>query len=104
MPKIQFKTSSGDLHTVDANEGESLMQAAVRGGVPGILGECGGELSCATCHVYIADDLATRFPPASADEQDLLEMADDCRPESRLGCQLRVSESVDGLVAEVARS
>ncbi|MER7684884.1 2Fe-2S iron-sulfur cluster-binding protein [Streptomyces sp. NPDC097610] len=104
MPKIQFKTSGGDLHTVDAHEGESLMQAAVRNSVPGIVGECGGELSCATCHVYIADPWAKEFPPASADEQDLLEIADDCRPESRLGCQLKVSQSVDGLEAEVAQS
>ncbi|MFJ3780009.1 2Fe-2S iron-sulfur cluster-binding protein [Streptomyces sp. NPDC090075] len=104
MPKIQFRTSSGDLRTVDADEGESLMQAAVRNGVPGILGECGGELSCATCHVYIADPWAKHFPPASADEQDLLEMADDRRPDSRLGCQLKVTESVDGLVAEIAQS
>ncbi|MCG7207376.1 2Fe-2S iron-sulfur cluster-binding protein [Streptomyces arenae] len=103
MPKVQFKTSSGEVRTVDADEGESLMQVAVRNGVPGILGECGGELSCATCHMYIAEPWATHFSPASDDEQDLLEMADDRRPESRLGCQLKVSESADGLVAEVAQ-
>ncbi|ROO85660.1 2Fe-2S ferredoxin [Actinocorallia herbida] len=100
MPIIRF-TSEDRVHEVDAREGESLMQAAVRTGVPGIIGECGGELSCATCHVALADGWAAKCPEPSADERDLLDAVDGVRPESRLGCQIRMSAALDGLEAEV---
>lgn len=101
MPTIGFKGPDGAVYSVDAGEGESLMEAAVRNNVPGIIGECGGDMSCATCHVYIDERWAAQLPPASEDEQDLLEMSDARKPESRLGCQVKVSAALDGLVAQV---
>jgi 2Fe-2S ferredoxin len=77
---------------VDAEAGDSVMNAAVRGGVPGIEGECGGEMSCATCHVYVEDP--TIFISPSPDELDLLELADDRTERSRLGCQLKIKEDI----------
>lgn len=74
------------------------MIVATRAGVPGIIGECGGEMSCATCHVYIDTD---QFPPPSLDETDLLELVDERADNSRLSCQLELTEATEDLVIQV---
>lgn len=102
MSTITFQDTNGQLHPVEGSGGDSLMQVAVRAGVPGIIGECGGEMSCATCHVYVPEAAAEAFPPPSADEEDLLELVDYSRSESRLGCQLSVADAPSNLVVEVA--
>ncbi|KAF0957983.1 2Fe-2S iron-sulfur cluster-binding protein [Rhodococcus sp. T7] len=101
MPIIKFQSVDGDVHIAEAGDGESLMRVAVRNEIPGIVGECGGEMSCATCHIYISAPWADQVTPASADEHDLLEISENYRPESRLACQIHASGFLDGLVAEV---
>lgn len=98
MPKITFRLPDDD-RVVDGDPGKSIMQVAVQASIPGIIGECGGDMSCATCHVYCEDQ--TGFKSPSADEVDLLELVDDLRDTSRLGCQLKLTEATAHVVVEV---
>lgn len=98
MPKITFRLPNED-RVVAGDAGKSIMQVAVQAGISGIVGECGGDMSCATCHVYCADQAG--FKPASVDEQDLLELVDDLRDTSRLGCQMKLTEATADVVVEV---
>jgi ferredoxin, 2Fe-2S len=87
--KVFYTQPDGTERAVDAALGHSIMQTAVRNGVTGIVGQCGGSLSCATCHVFLDDRNAGDFPPASEDEDDMLDVAAaDREPNSRLSCQL----------------
>ena len=97
MAKVYFVSASGSEQSVEANEGSSLMQVALDHGIGGIVGECGGGCSCATCHVYVDADWFDRLGPASEIEQGLLDFAIEPRPTSRLSCQIRISDSLDGL-------
>ncbi|MEE1799494.1 2Fe-2S iron-sulfur cluster-binding protein [Streptomyces sp. JV176] len=102
MPNIEYVLPGGKRQTVVADDGETLMHAALNNLVPGIVGECGGELSCATCHVYVAPEWADRFPPQSGDENDMLKVtADEPTEYSRLACQLRSTAATDGAVVVV---
>lgn len=89
MPKVVYRHADGTETALDVEEGQTVMHAAVRSGVPGIIGECGGELMCATCHVYVVSP--ETGGPASDDEDEMLEFA-ACprRTNSRLSCQLVV--------------
>jgi ferredoxin, 2Fe-2S len=98
MPKITFRFGDDD-RVVDADAGMSIMQVAVQAEIPGIIGECGGDMSCATCHVYLEDQ--TCFKRATADEEDLLELADDVRETSRLSCQLKLTDAITAVAVEV---
>ena len=102
MPTITFIDPSGGERAVTVSPGKSLMEAAVSNTVRGIEAECGGACACATCHVYI--DPAWREATGAPDfmEESMLEFADDVRPESRLACQIKVSDSLDGMVIRVA--
>lgn len=96
MPKVTFTDSAGDSRTVDANPGDSVMETAVRNGVPGIVAECGGSLSCATCHVFVEPDEFAALPPMEDMEDEMLYgAAVDRQDTSRLSCQIRVSEDMD---------
>ena len=98
MPKVVFISLDGAQRVVDANVGESVMAAAVRNGIPGIIGECGGNCSCATCHVYFAAGVGG----AGDMEDDLLDLGvADRRDTSRLSCQIPVTEDLDGLTVHV---
>jgi len=98
MPKIVYIDQEGTRREVDAQVGETVMEAAVRNQVPGIEADCGGACACATCHVYVDPGwTATTGSPAEM-EEDMLDFAYDVRENSRLSCQLRVSEEFDGLV------
>lgn len=102
MPKVVFITLEGAERVVDANAGESVMAAAVRNGIPGIIGECGGNCSCATCHVYVADDFSADVGGANDMEDDLLDLGvADRRENSRLSCQIQVTDALDGLTVHV---
>jgi 2Fe-2S ferredoxin len=101
MGKVVYVLPDGAEQAVDAHEGESLMTVAVQAGVSAIEGECGGEMSCATCHVWIGDDWASRLKRASSDELDLLEADDHYSDESRLGCQIKFTSDLDGIVARI---
>lgn len=98
MPKITFQLP-GDERIVDAENGHSIMQVAVQADIPGIVGECGGEMSCATCHVYCEDQ--SGFKRRGIDEEDLLELVDDLRDSSRLSCQLKLSDNTPQVVVQV---
>jgi ferredoxin, 2Fe-2S len=102
MPKVVFLTVGGAQRIVDAHVGESVMSAAVRNGIPGIIGECGGNCSCATCHVYVADESIDDVGPVGDMEDDLLDLGvADRRATSRLACQIAVTEALDGLTVAV---
>lgn len=103
MPTIHFRLSTGEVR-VDAADGESVMRAAVGSDIPGIVGECGGELSCATCHLVVAPEWYNRLHPMSGDEEDLLEAVDDRTPCSRLSCQIILNPDLDGLEVTVPES
>lgn len=102
MPKVIYVDVTGVERAVDAEVGDSVMSAAVRNGVPGIIGECGGNNSCATCHVWIRDEFAEAVGGPNDMEEDLLDLAvEERRETSRLSCQIPVTAEVDGLTVEV---
>lgn len=98
MTKIRFVEHDGTEHTVEAKDGESLMRAAIDNGVPGIQAECGGNLSCSTCHGYVEQAFFDMLPPPGDDEIILLEGTLDPQPTSRLTCQVIVKPELDGMV------
>ncbi len=104
MPQVIFIDPRGAQFEVDVEVGENVMQAAVDNMIDGILGECGGVLSCATCHCYVDPDWQDKLPPASEQEEDMLDMAVDPKENSRLSCQLEMTEELDGLVVRLPRS
>ena len=102
MPKIVYVSPAGDERAVDATVGDSVMVTATRAGVPGIIGECGGNASCGTCHVWVRDEFWDEVGPTNETEEDLLDMgATDRRDNSRLSCQVQVTEALDGLTVDV---
>ena len=98
MPRILFIRHDGTEHTVDAEVGKTVMQTAIDNMVPGIIGDCGGACSCATCHVYVDEAWFERLPKRSPEEEDMLDFAFDAKPTSRLSCQIKVEPALDGLV------
>ena len=98
MVKITYIEFDGTKHTVDASPGDTLMSAAVSNSVPGIDGDCGGNCACATCHLFVDGELAGLV---KEEEQDMLEIADGIRDNSRLGSQITIDESMDGLVVNL---
>lgn len=96
MPKVTFTDAAGDSRTVDANPGDSVMETAVRNGVPGIVAECGGSLSCATCHVFVDPAEFSALPPMEEMEDEMLYgAAVDRQDTSRLSCQIRITDDMD---------
>ena len=98
MPQITYIDSAGSSRTVDAEVGATVMEAAIKNGVPGIEAECGGACACATCHVYVDEAWRAKTGEAAPMEQDMLDFAYDVRPSSRLSCQIKVTPELDGLV------
>jgi len=102
MTKITFCRANGETDVIDADDGDSVMFTAVQRGVEGITGECGGVLSCATCHVFVAPNWLEKVGRPSEDEEDMLEAtAVERRPTSRLSCQIKMSPELDGLIVEI---
>lgn len=98
MPKILFIEADGTRYDVEAEVGQSAMQAAVNNNVRGIAADCGGALSCATCHSYVDPEWLPRLSPAEDMEKEMLQMAFNPQPNSRLSCQIHMSDELDGLV------
>ena len=94
MTKIVFIQPDGIEHLVEADNGDSIMTAAINNNVPGIDGDCGGNCACATCHVYIRQSISSI---ADEEEKTMLGIADNATSDSRLGCQISVSGDLDGL-------
>ncbi|HZL32336.1 MAG TPA: 2Fe-2S iron-sulfur cluster-binding protein [Pseudolabrys sp.] len=97
MPKITFIDSSGTRRTIEADNGATVMETAIRNDVAGIEAECGGACACATCHVYIAEEWREKVGPPSPMEEDMLDFGYEVRENSRLSCQIKVSDELDGL-------
>ena len=102
--QIKFVDPAGSEHLVDVESGENAMRCATRHSIPGIVGECGGALACATCHGYVADEWASKLPPPSELEMEMLEGCIDVQPNSRLTCQLTLEPALDGLVIRIPHS
>ena len=101
MEKLTFKQPDGSEQTVEAAPGVTVMEAAKLNLVPGIEAECGGACACATCHVYVDPAWVEKTGKPSEMEEDMLNFAFDVRETSRLSCQIKVSDELDGLVVEV---
>ncbi|HEX4853633.1 2Fe-2S iron-sulfur cluster-binding protein [Arenimonas sp.] len=97
MARIHFRQHTGTVQTVEASPGQTVMEVATGAMVRGIVGECGGCCSCATCHVHVDADWYGRLPPADDMETAMLEGAVEPGPRSRLSCQIKVTEALDGL-------
>ena len=101
MAKITFIQPDGTSQVVEADAGLTVMEAAKKNLVAGIEAECGGACACATCHVYVDDAWREKVGKPSAMEEDMLDFAFDVREESRLSCQIKVADALDGLVLRV---
>ena len=101
MVKVTFIEFDKTEHTIDAETEMSLMEVAIQNGVPGIDADCGGACACATCHVYIDSNWIDKTGTAEQMEQDMLDFAFDVTDQSRLSCQIKVSDDLDGLVVNL---
>jgi len=101
MPKITYQTHDGRTFAVDANLGQSLMEAAVKNSVPGIEADCGGACACATCHVYLDAGWREVVGPPADLEASMLDFVGEVTPDSRLACQISVNERLEGLVVRI---
>jgi len=101
MPKINFIGPDGKQYEVEAKIGQTLMEAALKAMVPGIVAECSGACSCATCHVYVDDQWLDKTGKPSEMEEDMLDFAIDVRPNSRLSCQIKITGEMDGMIIEI---
>ena len=103
MPKVIYVAADGSSQTIDVPVGENVMRGALYNGVEGIVGECGGGLSCATCHCYVDDAWTAKVggPSSQAEEELLGAAASEVRPTSRLSCQIEMSDALDGLIVHL---
>ena len=97
MAKINFVDHHGETRTVDVENGATVMEAAIRNAIPGIEAECGGACACATCHVYVDEGWFETTGGPSPMEEDMLDFGYEVRTNSRLSCQIKVTEALDGL-------
>ncbi len=104
MAKITFIQHNGKSQDIEATNGGTVMEAATKHNVPGIDADCGGACACATCHVYVDDAWLSKLNPMGSMEESMLDFADNVQPNSRLSCQIVVSEDLDGLVVTVPES
>jgi len=104
MPKITFINFNGNRSEVDAKVGYSLMEAAVINDVDGIDADCGGACACATCHVYLSSEWSEKVGPASELELEMLEVAEEVKPNSRLSCQVKITDQMDGMEVHTPES
>ena len=104
MTKVSFIEFSGNIHDVEATNGLNMMEIARNNGIPGILADCGGSMSCATCHVYVDNAWVDRVGEASELEQSMLECAVEPGPNSRLSCQIILNDQLDGVVIHIPES
>tara|TARA_B100001059_G_scaffold127735_1_gene127619 strand:+ start:116 stop:436 length:321 start_codon:yes stop_codon:yes gene_type:complete len=97
MPKITYINNKGDSKTIEVDNGLTVMEGAIQNDIPGIDADCGGSMACATCHVYVEDKWLNKIPKAEEAEVDMIDMAFEPKKNSRLSCQLIVSDELEGL-------
>ena len=98
MPKITYNDNQGNSKTIEIENGLSVMEGAVQNDIPGIDADCGGGMACATCHVYVEEKWLNKIPKAEEAEVDMIDMAYEPKKNSRLSCQIIVSDELEGLV------
>lgn len=103
MTTVRFIQHDGTEQEIDAADGDSVMRAANNHGVPGILADCGGSMTCSTCHVYVLKDWYDKLDPPGEIEESILELAVEPTSESRLSCQIIVKPELDGLTVRVPK-
>lgn len=101
MIRIKYVEHDGSAHEVKTQAGLSLMDAAAMHDIPGIEGDCGGFGACGTCHIYLDEDASAFFPPKHELEESMLIFAHDVQPDSRLACQIPITEEMDGLTVRM---
>ena len=101
MPKITYIEQGGKSHTIEVSNGLSVMEGAVQNNIPGIDADCGGSMACATCHVYVKEEWFNKLPKKEDGEEDMLDMAFEPKKNSRLSCQLMVTDQLEGLVVNL---
>jgi 2Fe-2S ferredoxin len=104
MTKITYIEHNGTAHTVDVRNGLSVMEGAVKNNLPGIDADCGGACACATCHVYVDEAWQAQTGKASSMEESMLDFANELQPNSRLSCQIKVTDALDGLIVRMPES
>ena len=104
MAKITYIEHDGTEHVIDVKPGQSVMEGAVKNNVPGIDADCGGACACATCHVYVDAAWTDKTGTKSAMEESMLDFAEGVEPNSRLSCQIKVSDELNGLVVRMPES
>ena len=97
MPKITYRDFKGNSKTIEVENGLSVMEGAIQNDIPGIDADCGGSMACATCHVYVNDKWFSKISKAEDAENDMIDMAFEPKKNSRLSCQIIVSDELDGL-------
>ena len=97
MPKINYKDNQGNCKTIEVENGLSVMEGAIQNDIPGIDADCGGSMACATCHVYVEEKWLDKLPKAEDAEVDMIDMAYEPKKNSRLSCQIIVSDKLEGL-------
>ena len=101
MAKITYNTHDNQTHSIDVQNGLTVMEGAVQNDIPGIDADCGGGMACATCHVYVDEEWIDKLPTKEDGEEDMLDMAYEPNKFSRLSCQLTVSDELDGLIVNI---
>jgi len=104
MAKITYIEHDGTEHVIDVKTGQSVMEGAVKHNVPGIDADCGGACACATCHVYVDEAWREKTGTPTAMEESMLDFAEGVEPNSRLSCQIKVSDALDGLIVRMPES
>ena len=98
MSKITYIDKDGNSKTIDVENGLSVMEGAIQQNIPGIDADCGGSMACATCHVYVEEKWLNKIPKAEEAEEDMIDMAYEPKKNSRLSCQIIISDELDGLI------
>ena len=101
MTKITYIEHNGKEHTIDVQNGLTVMEGAVQNDIPGIDADCGGSMACATCHVYVKEDWYNKLDEKSEGEDDMIDQAHEPKKNSRLSCQITVSDKIEGLVVHL---
>ena len=101
MAKIKYVEHTGKEHVVEVQNGLTVMEGAVQNDIPGIDADCGGSMSCATCHVYVKDDWFSKLPKKEESEDDMIDQAYEPKSSSRLSCQITVSDDLNGLIVQL---
>ena len=101
MTKITYITHDNNSHTIDVQNGLTVMEGAIQNDIPGIDADCGGSMACATCHVYVKEEWFNKLPAKQDGEDDMLDQAYEPRQNSRLSCQLIVSDELEGLIVNL---